>query len=182
MREETIRQLLWLVVISCWAAGFVLSMWGRLPGFFTEIGRAIGPPQAEPGAAWRPLVYFPLTLVASFVLAQLFFGGGVFFTFFRGAWDVAVLRELEAIMRDIDPLSVQQGQIWTVFYYLVVLGCNVPLCLWASQLGALHSVRTLQRLRGRLVRPSEEVKSQMIKLLAISIGLAVVVSVALSYA
>jgi hypothetical protein len=182
MRDETLRQLLWLAVISCWVAGFVLSRWGRLPGFFTEVGQTIGPPLAEPSAAWKPLIYFPLTVVASFVLTQLFFGGGVFFVLLRGAWDAAVLRELEAAAGSIDLLSFQQGQVWVIFYYLTILGCNVPLCLWASQIGAFHSLKTLERLRGRLVRPSEEVRSHMIKLLAISIGLAVVASIALSYA
>lgn len=180
MRDETKKQLIWLFVILAWTLGFFLSRWGNPPDFAEEIGRSISVPLS--GEAWIPLVYFPLTVVASFVLAQLFFGGGIVFMFFRGVWDSTVLSRLEAVVAEINLLSIQHGQLWTTFYYLMILGCNLPLCLWAAQLGAFQSIKVLERLQGKLVKPLEEVRWRMLMLLVASIVLAVPSSLAISYA
>ncbi|MEM1689868.1 MAG: hypothetical protein QXU01_01405 [Candidatus Hadarchaeales archaeon] len=180
MREETKKQLVWLFVIAFWTLGFFFSRWSNPPAFAKEIGRSISVPLS--GDAWLPLVYFPLTVVASFVLAQLFFGGGIIFMFFRGVWDSTVFSRLEAIVAETNLISIQYGQLWTMFYYLMILGCNLPLCLWAAQLGASQSLKVLERLQGKLVRPSEEVRWKMLMLIIASIVLAIPSSLAISYA
>ncbi|MEM2796080.1 MAG: hypothetical protein QXR15_02185 [Candidatus Hadarchaeales archaeon] len=58
----------------------------------------------------------------------------------------------------------------------------MPLCLWAAQLGASQSLKVLERLQGKLVRPSEEVRWKMLMLIIASIVLAIPSSLAISYA
>jgi hypothetical protein len=183
MREESQRQLIWVLIIGAWVFGLSFGRWGGgSEGVFADFGRAIGIPQPDALSWWQPLVYFPLTVVAAFVFSELFFGAGaILFMFTRGTWDSVLFQNLEDLLSGIDIVSITGGEIWSIFFLLLVFAANLPLCLWASQLGVRRSVRTLGRLRGKPLRPEVGLVSGLLVLLAISLVVGLMGAFAISY-
>jgi hypothetical protein len=172
------------VLISAWIAGFSLGRWGagvETPLF--EFGSALGVPKPDGPGWWAPLIYFPLTVIAAFVVSELFFGAvAPVFIFSRGLWDSTILSALEHTLRGLDITSITGGQVWTIFYYILIFVGNLPLCVWASHLGVVRSLRTLQRLQGKPLRPETGLASSLLALIAVASVLGLLGALALSYA
>jgi len=147
-----------------------------------ELGKAVGIPRPIYLGWWQPLIYFPLTVVAAFVLSELFFGAGaLLFMFARGVWDSVLFLDLENLLKGTDITSVTGGQIWLIFFLVVVFAANLPLCIWASHLGVRRSVRTFNRLRGKPLRPETGLISGLLLLVAVSLVVGLIGAFAISY-
>ncbi len=184
VRQETFSQLAWLLLIGAWSAGLAFGRWaGGSETLFSCLGGALGPPLPESQLWWEPFLYFPLTVVAAFVVSELLFGAlAPVFVFSRGVWDSVVLSSLEKTLQGMDITSTTGGQIWVLFYYILVFVGNLPLCLWASHLGVSRSFRALQRLYGKAIRPEKGLVGSLMVLLAISVILGLLGAFAVSYA
>lgn len=156
MRDEYWCYFFWLIVIGSWILGFAYGKWwGELREFFLELGQAFSVPPPNQIESWQPILYFTLTPVAAFVLSQLFFGAGAaLFLFARGVYDSNLITNVEMIALNWKLTSITSIEIWMLFTTLLILAVNLPLCLWAAQLGAQRSIRMLYRLRGRPTKPA----------------------------
>jgi hypothetical protein len=173
MREEYWYYSLWLVVVGSWVIGLAYGKWwGGYSSFLAELGQIISIPRPDQMELWQPLVYFTLTTVASFALSQLFFGiGGAAFLFARGVYDSGLITTMETTITSWKLTSVTSAEIWTIFFLLLVLAVNLPLCLWAAQLGAHRAIRMLYRLRGKPTKPiaGTEPISRLILIITLSL-------------
>lgn len=155
MRQEYLHYAFWLLIIGSWVLGITYGRWGGgNPGVFTDIGETVSIPRPDQLTWWHPLVYFTLTVIATFVLSQLFFGAGAaVFLFARGVYDGGLILNLEAMLSQ--PLtSISSVELWTIFFIMLVLTVNLPLCLWAAHLGTQRATRMWHRLRGKPVKPA----------------------------
>jgi len=183
MRDEYWQASFWVLVVACWAFGFVYGRWAGGGGFFSELGKAVSVPLGPFSAWWQLLAYFTLTIIAIFVLAQLFFGAGAaIFLFVRGVGDSAVVLAIEGIVRPFPDISTQGA--WMLVIGLLILAVNLPLCLWSAHLGTQRAVYMWRRLRGQPVRPESATKPifNFLMVMAISIVTGLVAAVAFSYA
>jgi hypothetical protein len=189
MREEYATYLLWLLIVGSWVFGFAYGKWfgaAQATGAgdaFGQLSRAVSVPEPLALKGLEPLLYFPLTLIAAYVLSQLFFGvGAVIFVFSRGVGDSALFLHLEATVKAWDITTVSSGQLWNIFFVILVLTINLPLFLWAAHLGTKRSIRMFHRLRGKPLRPEAGLVSGLALLLAISLVLGLIGTLAISYA
>jgi len=170
MREEYWYHALWLVVVGSWVFGVVYGKWGGgYGGFFSDLGKAISIPLPSQLELWQPVVYFTLTVVAAFVLSQLFFGiGAVVFLFARGVVDSGLITNMEVIISNWKLISISPVEIWTIFFVMLVLAVNMPMCLWAAQIGTQRAIRMLYRLRGKPLVKFETI-SNLFMIVAVSL-------------
>lgn len=183
MREEYLEYTIWLIIIGSWVAGVAYGRWGGgASSIFSELGQAVGMSSPSQLAWWQPLLYFPLTVIAAFILSQLFFGGGaVIFIFSRGVSDSLLLANLENLLASWNLLAVQTATIWAVFFTILTLAVNLPLCLWASHLGTRRSFRMFQRLRGEPLKPESGILTGILLIIVISLVAGLMGAFALSY-
>lgn len=184
MNREYLNYSLWLLVIGSWVFGVAYGRWfGGTEGVFGELSQAVSIPSPAGLQWWHPILFFPLTIVAAYILSQLFFGAGAaVFMFSRGVGDSALLLSLETTLKTENFLTVSTGQIWLIFFIILAVAVNLPLCLWSAQLGTARSVRMFDRLRGKPLRPEAGLASGLLLLVAISLVLGLLGSFALSYA
>lgn len=175
MREEYWHYGFWLVVVASWVLGFVYGKWsGNEGGIFSDIGQAISVPHPSQLELWQPILYLTLTVVASFVLSQLFFGvGAAVFLFARGISDSRLVTSLETMVTNWKLTSVPPSEIWTALFIMLILVVNMPLCLWAAQLGTRRSRQMLYRLRGKPTKPETNAEPISNILIIITVSLAV---------
>lgn len=175
----------WLMIVSGWVFGLTYGKWGGgYGGFFSELGQAISVPHPTQIELWQPMVYFTLTVVAAFALSQLFFGIGAFvFMFARGVADSGLIHDLEAVIGNWKFTSLQPADLWIIFFIVLVLAVNLPLCLWAAHIGTMRSTRILQRLRGKPLKPvaSSESPAVLTLIVAVSLVAGLIATLALSY-
>jgi hypothetical protein len=183
MREEYINYSFWLLIVGSWVFGVAHGKWlGGEESIFAELGQAVSIPKPVDLGWWHPLFYFPLTIVATFVLSQLFFGGGAaIFMFSRGVCDGILFMNLESTISGWNLPTISAVELWTVFFIIMVLTVNLPLCLWAAHLGTRRSVRMFHRLRGRPLKPEAGLVSALLMLLSISFVIGLVGTLAISY-
>ncbi len=184
MRDEYVNYSFWLLIIGSWVFGFAYGKWlGGSSGVFADVGQAVSVPPPADLIWWHPLLYFPLTVLAAFILSQLFFGAGSsVFMFARGVGDSAILLNLEAILKNLNVLNINNAQAWNIFFIMLVFTVNLPLCIWASHLGTSRSARMFQRLRGKPLQPESGIISGMLILLGVSLVIGFFGTIALSYA
>ncbi len=175
MREEYWHYVFWLVVVGSWVFGFAYGKWGDgYGGIFSDLGQAVSVPHPAQLDIWQPILYLTLTVVASFVLSQLFFGvGAAVFLFARGVSDSGLVTSLESMVSSWRLTAVPTGELWTVLFIMLVLAVNMPLCLWAAQLGTQRSRRMLYRLRGKPIKPGVNTEPISNILIIITVSLAV---------
>jgi len=144
----------WLLVIGSWVSGVMYGRWGGGgSGVFVDLGQAVSVPSPANMSWWQPTLYFTLTIIASFVLSQIFFGAGAaVFLFSRGVNDALLLNNLELMVGKWNLTSIPSTELWSVFFILLILAVNLPLCLWAAHLGIQRAVWMLHRLRGKPLR------------------------------
>jgi hypothetical protein len=183
MREEYVSYSLWLLVIGSWVFGVAYGKWlGGGESIFAELGQAVSIPKPVDLGWWEPILYFPLTVLAAFLLSQLFFGGGAaVFMFSRGVGDSALILSIETTMRTWSPLLGTTEVLLDVFFIMMVLAVNLPLCLWAAHLGTRRSIRMFHRLRGKPLRPEVGLISGLLLLVSISLVLGLIGSLTISY-
>ncbi|MCS7131485.1 MAG: hypothetical protein NZ934_02000, partial [Hadesarchaea archaeon] len=136
-------------------SGVAYGRWiGGGKDFLIELSRAVSVPNpSQLKAWWEPLIYFPLTAISTFVLAQLFFGvGAMVFLFSRGVSDGMMIIELERMVRGWSFPDLPINEIWMMIFMLFILFVNLPLCLWAAQVGTQRSIYVWCRLRGKPVK------------------------------
>lgn len=156
MREEYWRALFWLLVVGSWSMGLIYERLTSLgEGLFLELGRVVSVPQpAELDLWWKPLAYFPLCALAAFILSQVFFGGGAaIFLFSRGVHDSLLISSLAASVQGLKFPGFGLSEFLPILLSLLILGVNLPLCMWAAHAGSQRSIYTLHRLRGKAVSP-----------------------------
>ncbi|MDI6819555.1 MAG: hypothetical protein QMC89_01435 [Candidatus Hodarchaeaceae archaeon] len=186
MREEYWRAAFWLFVIGSWVFGISYGRWsGGGKGFFLELSRAVRiPSPMQLNVWWEPLVYFVFTVIAIFVLSQLFFGvGAAVFLFSRGVYDSAMIAELEAMMRGWSFPDIPMNEVWTALLIVLILVVNLPLCLWAAHIGTQRSMYMWYRLTGKPVRPEASMKpiTSLLLILAASIAVGLAAAFIFSY-
>ena len=183
MREEYWHYAFWLIVVGSWVFGVAYGKWGGgYGGLFSDLGRAVSVPWPSQLELWQPIMYFTLTVVAAFVLSQLFFGvGAAVFIFSRGVSDSGLITSMEIMVGNWNLASVSPAEIWTMFFIMLVLAVNMPLCLWAAQLGTQRAIRMLYRLRGKLMKPLANVEpiSNLLIILAVSLAVGLTATFAL---
>ncbi len=184
MREEYWQAAFWVFVIGSWAFGFAYGRWASGEGFFWELGKAVSVPSPlSLDAWWQPLAYFVLTVVAIFVLAQLFFGVGAgVFLFARGVCDSAVVFAIEDLARPFPDISTRAA--WMLVLAVLILAVNLPLALWSAHIGTRRASYMWRRLRGQPVKPEVATMPMFnfLIVLAISIAAGLAAAVAFSYA
>jgi hypothetical protein len=184
MRDEYWQAFFWVFVVASWAFGFAYGRWAGGGGFFLELGKAVSVPSPLGFSSWwQPLVYFTLTILAMFVLAQLFFGvGAAIFLFARGVSDSAVILALEAMVRPFPNIPTHDA--WMLVLGMLILAVNLPLCIWSAHMGTQRTVYMWRRLRGQPMKPETATKPifNFLIVMAISIVTGIVAAVAFSYA
>ncbi|RLG56931.1 MAG: hypothetical protein DRN83_03005 [Hadesarchaea archaeon] len=185
MRGEYWYYAFWLVVVGSWVFGVAYGRWGDGSGIFAELGRAVSIPSPEQLSWWQPLPYFALTIIAIFMLSQIFFGAGAaLFLFSRGVQDAMLISKLEIIMGRWTPASVSPNELWTIFFILLVLTVNLPLCLWSAHLGTQRAMQVLYRIRGKPLKRMSEVGPipNVFMAVAASLAAGLIATFVLSYA
>lgn len=197
----------WLLVIGSWVLGVAYGRWGgEDSGIFVGLGQAVSVPSpvlentaadnvggagqavSVPSPAklswWQPILYFTLTVVASFVLSQIFFGAGAaVFIFSRGVNDALLFNNIESMVVNWNLWEPTSIPFWSIFFAMLVLTVNLPLCLWASHLGTQRAMRMLYRLRGKSLKSEVEAGpiSNLLLAVAASLAAGLVATFALSY-
>lgn len=186
LHKEHLKALFWFLVISSWALGLVAGRWFGGNSFFLEVSKVVGIPNpSQLELWWQPFVYFTLTTVAIFALSQLFFGvGAPFFLFARGMHDSVLIGELEATLGTWSLANFPMEEMWMVLMFTLILGINLPLCIWSGELGIQRAIYTLYRLRGKPVSSDfgAEPISKFTIILAASVVVGLVGAFLLSYA
>lgn len=153
MRGEYWHAAFWLLVIGSWVLGVAYGRWGGDGGFFVDLSQAVRVPYLQ-NIWWQPLVYFVLTVLATFVLAQLFFGvGAAVFLFSRGVYDGKLIVLLEQTVGGWSFPNIPANEFWMVLFIVLILAVNLPLCLWAAHLGTRRATYMWYRLRGKPLKP-----------------------------
>lgn len=186
MREEYWRASLLLLVVGSWVLGVAYGRWlGGADGFFIDLSQVVRVPSPlELDAWWQPFVYFTLTVVAFFVLSQLFFGvGAVVFLFARGVYDGTLMVKLEGMVRGWSWPNIPPDQLWLCVLFVLILAVNLPLCLWAAHMGTQRAVYMWYRITGKPVKPEIGMKplSNFLLILAISIVAGLIAALVFSY-
>ncbi|MCK4405882.1 MAG: hypothetical protein KAV43_05185 [Hadesarchaea archaeon] len=155
MRGEYWHAAFWLLVIGSWVLGVAYGRWGGDGGFFVDLSQAVRVPSPlELSEWWQPLAYFTLTVLATFVLAQLFFGvGAAVFLFSRGVYDGKLIVLLEQTVGGWSFPNIPANEFWMVLFIVLILTVNLPLCLWAAHLGTRRATYMWYRLRGKPLKP-----------------------------
>jgi len=186
MREDYWHAAFWLLVVGSWVFGVAHGRWGGGGGFFVNLSQAVRVPSPlELGAWWQPLAYFALTALATFVLAQLFFGvGAAVFLFSRGVYDSLLISQLEQLVGGWSFPNIPANEFWMVLFIVLILVVNLPLCLWAAHLGTRRATRMWYRLWGKPLKPEVGAGPMMILLLilAASVAAGLVGSFVITYA
>ncbi len=142
-----------MLVIGSWVLGVAYGRWGGDGGFFVELSQAVRVP-LDLDIWWQPLAYFVLTVLATFVLSQLFFGvGAAVFLFSRGVYDGILITRLEQTVGGWAFPNIPATQFWGVLFIVLILAVNLPLCLWAAHLGTRRATYMWYRLRGKPLKP-----------------------------
>ena len=185
MHERYWLAAFWVLVVGSWVFGVAHGRWISNEGFFLDLSQAVRiSDPAEFDAWWQPFVYFIFTVVAAFVLSQLFFGAGAaIFLFARGVYDSTLIAKLEITIGGWSLPDLPMDEICMVLLVFLILGVNLPLCLWAAHLGGQRSAYMLQRIRGKPVKPELGTRpfSQFLIILAVSIALGLIASLLFSY-
>ena len=185
MRERYWLAAFWVLVVGSWVLGVAYGRWISNQGFFLDLSQAVRVPDpAQFDVWWQPLAYFVFTVIAVFVLSQLFFGvGAAIFLFARGVYDSTLIAKLESIIRGWSFPDLPMNEICMVLLIALILAINLPLCLWSAQLGGQRSAYMLQRIRGKPVRPElgTEPFSQFLIILALSIIIGLTAAFLFSY-
>jgi hypothetical protein len=186
MRWEHWHYGFWLLIIGSWVLGVVYGKWGGGgSGIFADLGQAVSVPSPAGLSWWQPILYFTLTVVAAFVLSQIFFGAGAaVFIFSRGVNDAMLFNRIEETVGNLNLISIQPSALWEIFFIVMVLAVNLPLCLWAAHLGTQRSTQMLYRLRGKPFKTEagETPIPNLIMVIAASLVAGLIATLALYYA
>ena len=185
MRAEYLAPTFWLVVVGSWVFGVAYGYWAG-NGIFLELSKAVRVPSPLVlDVWWQPLLYFTLSALALFLLAQILFGAGAaLFLFARGVYDSSLILALEGTVRGWSfPSHIPIDEMFTVLFILLILAVNLPLCLWSAHLGTQRAVYAWYRLRGKPVKPGSGVFPilNLLLILAASLAVGLVGAFMLSY-
>ena len=174
MREDYWLAAFWLLIVGSWVLGVAYGRWGGGGGLFIDLSQAVRVPSPfSLDSWWQPLVYFTLTALASFVLAQLFFGvGAAVFLFSRGVYDSFLIVELERTVRGWSFPNIPGNELWMVLFIVLILAVNLPICLWAAHLGLTRAMRMFYRLRGKPLKPELGAKPVVTLLILLAASIA----------
>ncbi|HID60861.1 MAG TPA: hypothetical protein EYP46_03265 [Hadesarchaea archaeon] len=184
MRGEYWHYAFWLLVVGSWVLGVVYGRWGNGSSIFAELGQAVSVPSPAQLSWWQPLPYFAFTIVAIFVLSQIFFGAGAaIFLFSRGVQDALLISNLEIMVGRWTLTSIPPNELWVVFFIMLVLTVNLPLSLWSAHLGTQRAIRMLYRIRGKPLKPEAGAGpiSNMLLATAASLSAGLIATFALFY-
>ena len=186
MRNEYWQATFWVFVVGSWTLGFAFKRWGGSGDFFLELGKAVSVPSPlELSAWWQPLAYFVFTVIAIFVLSQLFFGVGAgIFLFARGVSDGAIILSIENLARGWSFPNIPTHDAWMLALAVLILAVNLPLTIWSAHIGTQRAANMWRRLRGQPIKPETTAKPMFncLVILAASIATGLAAAVAFSYA
>lgn len=184
MRGEYRYYAFWLLIIGSWVLGVAYGRWGGGDsGIFADLGKAVSVPSPDGLSWWQPILYFTFTVIAAFVLSQIFFGAGAaVFMFSRGVCDTLLFSDLVRIVGRFPVFT--PGDLWSVFFIMLVLTVNLPLCIWAAHMGTQRATRMWYRLKGKPIKPETGVGtiSNMLMAVTASLAIGLFATFALSYA
>lgn len=185
LNPNRLKSIIWLAVIGSWALGMIVARWFETSTIFLELSKAVRVPfPLEVGVWWKIIIYFTLTTVSVFALSHIFFGvGGAIFLFARGMYDNSLIFYLETTIGGWSISNIPMSEVWMVLLVILILTVNLPLCLWAGQLGTQRSLYTLNRLRGKPVDPElgSEPLSNLLIILSSSLITGLIAAVVISY-
>jgi hypothetical protein len=79
---------------------------------FIDLAQAVSVPKPAGLSWWQTILYFTLTVLASFVLSQIFFGvGAAIFIFSRGVNDALLFNHPEETMGRRSLTSIPSGEL-----------------------------------------------------------------------
>jgi hypothetical protein len=172
MRGEYWHAAFWLLIVGSWVFGVAFGRWGGGGDLFVNLSQAVRVPSPiKLDVWWQPLAYFTLTVLATFVLSQLFFGvGAAVFLFSRGVYDSLLISQLEQFVGGFP--NITPGEFWMVLFIVLILVVNLPLCLWSAHLGTQRATRMWYRLRGKPLKPEVGAGPMMTLLLILTASVA----------
>jgi hypothetical protein len=90
---------------------------------------------------------------------------------------------MEAMISGWNIFSIPGGELWNVFFIMLVLTVNLPLTIWAAQLGTQRSTQVLSRLRGKPTKPGSGTSpfSNLVLCVTVSLVIGLIASFALAY-
>lgn len=173
LETSRFKSIFWLIVVSSWVLGFAFGRWIGINESLMELSKAVR--VANPlylDVWWKILAYFTLSTIAVFALSHILFGiGAGIFLFARGMYDTTLVAYLESTIGGWTISNIPMSEVYVSIIIILILGINLPLCLWSSQLGIQRSVYTLYRLRNEPINPKfgSEPLSNLAIILSISL-------------
>ncbi len=155
MKSDRLKSFFWLSVITSWIFGLAIGRWYGRSSILMDLSKAVRVPGPSFfGVWWEIILYFALSTVAVFVLSHVLFGvGGAVFLFARGIHDSTLIVYLENILQSWSVSNIPMVDVLKVLFVVLIFTVNLPLSLWAGELGIQSSVYTLNRIRGEPVSP-----------------------------
>lgn len=132
---------------------------------------------------WEVMLYFTLSVVAIFVLSHILFGvGSAVFLFARGMYDSSLILYLETTVSGWSISEIPTSEVLMVLITALIVAVNLPLCIWAGELGFQRSVYTLYRLRNEPVRPEfgSEPLSNLLIIVSVSLVVGLIAAILFS--
>ncbi|MBS3815806.1 MAG: hypothetical protein KGY45_04510, partial [Hadesarchaea archaeon] len=155
MRLERWGSIFWPLLVGSWSLGVLISYWGNSNEFIiglSKVVRVISPLQMD--FWWQPMIFMVLSVLSIFVLSQVLLGlGGVILLFARGMYDSILISQLGGIIGGWSFSNIPVSEIWMILILFLIIGVNLPLCIWSGRLGSQRSIYLFYRLRGENINP-----------------------------
>lgn len=185
LRSDRLKSFFWLIVIVSWVTGFIVSRWIGSNEFIISLSRVVRITNPiDMNNWWQLFAYFTLSPVSVFVLSHILFGVGSFvFLFARGLYDSLLFTYVEKTVSGWALTNVPYSELGSVLIVVLIFGINLPLLLWAGQLGMQRSVYTLNRLRSEPMDPDfgSEPFSKLFIIVGLSLVTGLIAAVVFSY-
>ncbi len=185
LHSDRLKSLFWLIVAGSWITGFVFYRWvgsSQILISLSSVVRVTNPVMLSNW--WQFIAYFTLSTVSVFALSHILFGvGSSIFLFARGMYDGLLFGFVEETINEWNVMNVSFSELNPLLIIILIFGINLPLTLWAGELGVQRSVYTLNRLRGKPMNPEfgSEPLSNLLIIVAISLFTGLAAAVVFSY-
>ncbi len=185
LHSDRLKSVFWLIVVGSWVSGFIVFRWIGSSEILISLSKVVRVPNPiEIDIWWQIIAYFTLSTVSVFALSHILFGiGSTIFLFARGMYDSLLFNYVEKTVSQWNITNVSTSELSSVLIVIIIFGVNLPLALWAGQLGIQRSVYTLNRLRGEPMNPEfgSEPISKLLMVIVLSLITGLIMAVVFSY-